>query len=130
MENLPAGIRAALEHDLTIDITTIGRKTGEPRQIEIWFLNVDGAVYITGTPGKRDWYANLLSEPRFTFHLKESLRAELQAFATVVDDLEQRRRVFESADAHWYRANDDGGEMIATAPMIRVTFPEQAAPSF
>ena len=26
--------------------------------------------------------------------------------------------------------NDDGGEMIATAPMIRVTFPEQAAPSF
>jgi len=130
MENLPAGVRDALEHDLTIDITTIGRKTGEPRQIEIWFLNVDGAVYITGTPGKRDWYANLLSEPRFTFHLKESLSAELQAVATVVDDLEQRQRVFESADAHWYRANDDGGEMIATAPMIRVTFPDQAAPSF
>lgn len=40
-------IKQALERDRVIDITTIGRQSGEPRRIEIWFLNVDGHIYIT-----------------------------------------------------------------------------------
>ena len=32
----------------TIDITTTGRKTGEPRRIEIVFHNIDGRLIITG----------------------------------------------------------------------------------
>lgn len=56
-------IRRALQTDDTIDITTVGRKSGEPRRIEIWFRQVDGRIYITGTPGTRDWYANLLHNP-------------------------------------------------------------------
>ncbi len=122
MDNLPVGVAAALERDLSINITTTGRRTGEPRRIEIWFLNIDGTIYITGTPGKRDWYANLVAEPRFIFHLKESTKAKLPALATVVEDQDERRHVFESDAAHWYRANADSDEMIATAPMVRVTF--------
>ena len=53
-------IQQALERDRTIDITTMGGKTGQPRRTEIWFHNVEGRLYITGTPGRRDWYANLL----------------------------------------------------------------------
>ena len=34
--DLPDEVRDALERDLTIDITTIGRRSGEPRRIEIW----------------------------------------------------------------------------------------------
>ncbi|MDQ2999008.1 MAG: nitroreductase/quinone reductase family protein [Chloroflexota bacterium] len=56
-------VRHALEHGRTIDITTIGRTSGEPRRIEIWFHNVDGHIYITGTPGRRSWYANLRANP-------------------------------------------------------------------
>ncbi|NNF69098.1 MAG: nitroreductase family deazaflavin-dependent oxidoreductase, partial [Acidimicrobiia bacterium] len=70
-------ILQALRTDLTIDITTVGRVSGEPRRTEIWFRNLDDQVYITGTPGPRDWYANLVANPSFTFHLKESVTADL-----------------------------------------------------
>lgn len=60
----------ALEHDQIVDITTTGRLSGTKRRKEIWFHNLDGKIYITGIPGRRDWYANLLVNPDFTFHLK------------------------------------------------------------
>ena len=48
----------------TIDITTYGARSGEPRRIEIWFHYVEGRWYLTGSPGRRDWYANLRADPR------------------------------------------------------------------
>jgi deazaflavin-dependent oxidoreductase (nitroreductase family) len=86
-------VKRALERDRTIDITTKGRKTGQPRRTEIWFHNVEGQLYITGTPGRRDWYANLLAHPEFTFHLKQSVRADLPARAIPVLDQAQRRAI-------------------------------------
>ncbi|MFK9866774.1 nitroreductase/quinone reductase family protein, partial [Escherichia coli] len=48
----------------TVDITTVGARTEQPRRIEIWFHNVNGEVYITGTPPRaRSWYANLVAHP-------------------------------------------------------------------
>ena len=73
--------RDALARDKIIDITTTGRRSGLPRQTEIWFHRVHGRLYITGTPGPRDWYANLLAKPRLTFNLKESIAAVLPATA-------------------------------------------------
>lgn len=84
-------IEQALAQDLTIDITTTGRKSGLPRKIEIWFHNVEGRLYITGLPGKRDWYANLAANPDFTFHLKESVKADLPARARPITDEAERR---------------------------------------
>jgi hypothetical protein len=46
-----------------IDITRTGGKTGEPRRTEIRIHNVDGQLYLSGAPGKRDWYANMLANP-------------------------------------------------------------------
>jgi deazaflavin-dependent oxidoreductase (nitroreductase family) len=77
----------ALASDRVIDIITTGRQTGEPRRIEIWFHRVDGRYYITGTPGRpRSWYANLVANSAFTFHLKESATADLPATARPVTD--------------------------------------------
>ena len=84
-------IEQALANDRVIDITTVGRKTGEARRIEIWFHRIDDRYYITGTPGARSWYANLVSHPDFTFHLKESTQADLAARATPVDGPEKER---------------------------------------
>ena len=122
VDHLSPEIRSALETDLTIDITTTGRLSQQARRIEIWFLNVGGRVYITGTPGARDWFANLRANPAFVFHLKESVRADLDALATVVDDLGERQRVLESAAAQWYRQEDDLDDLVREAPMVRVTF--------
>ena len=88
-------VREALAKDRTIDITTIGRNSGLPRRIETWFYRVDDQIYLTGSPGRRDWYANLLANPGFTFHLKQSVAAELLARATAVTDLDERRAIFE-----------------------------------
>lgn len=86
-------VKRALETDLTIDITTTGRKSGVQRLTEIWFHNLDGRIYITGLPGKRDWYANLRANPRLTFHIKQSAKADIPATSRVVDDPEERRSV-------------------------------------
>jgi hypothetical protein len=86
-------IRRALERDRTIDITTRGRQTGRPQRIEIWFHNVDGRLYITGLPGRRDWYANLQANPDFTFHLKGTATADLPARARLIVDAGERRAV-------------------------------------
>jgi len=116
-------VRAALSADMTIDITTTGRRSGEPQRIEIWFLNVDDTIYITGTPGPRDWLANLRADPAFVFHLKESLRADLPAVATEVTDRGERARVFAEPSADWYlRQGDDLESLLDDAPMVRVDF--------
>ncbi|MEW5986730.1 MAG: nitroreductase family deazaflavin-dependent oxidoreductase [Chloroflexota bacterium] len=86
-------IEQALARDRVIDITTTGRKTGRPRRIEIWFHNLNGRLFITGLPGRRSWYANLLAHPEFTFHLKGSVQADLPARATPITDAGQRREI-------------------------------------
>ena len=86
-------IRRALETERTIDITTTGRTTGRPHRIEMWFHNLDGRLYLTGTPGARSWHANLLAHPDFVFHLKGTVRADLPARATPIADPARRRAI-------------------------------------
>jgi hypothetical protein len=86
-------VKTALETDRTIDITTTGRHSGDSHRIEIWFHNIDGRLYITGMPGPRSWYANLLANAAFTFHLKESVVCDLPAMAIPIVDEDRRRDV-------------------------------------
>lgn len=109
-----------LVDDPTIDITTTGRDSGEPRRIEIWMLEVDGRFFITGTPGRRDWMANLRADPQLTVHLKRHAHVDVAATATVVDDEPTRRRVLEHASAEWYRDQVPLEQLVATAPMVEV----------
>jgi deazaflavin-dependent oxidoreductase (nitroreductase family) len=77
----------------TADITTIGRRSGKPRRIEIWFYRVGETNYLSGLPGRRSWYANLLAHPAFTLHLTSGLRADLPATARPITDPAERHRV-------------------------------------
>ena len=87
-------IRHALDHDRVVDITTIGSATGSPRRIEIWFFRASGRIYLTGAPGRaRSWYRNLVAQPAFTFHLKQSTRAKLDATAHPIVDRESREEI-------------------------------------
>jgi len=87
-------VAVALERDRVVDITTTGRHSGEPRRLEIWIHHLAGRHYITGTPGPRAWYANLVAHPRFVLHLKESATADLPASARPITADEERREVF------------------------------------
>ena len=115
-------IREALGSDRTIDITTVGRASAKPQRLEIWFHHVDGVVYITGTPGPRDWYANLLAEPRFIFHLKETVKADIEALAIPVFDPAERRRVLGVITGR-VEATAPLDDWVARSPLVEVTFP-------
>ena len=105
-----------------IDITTIGRRSGEPRRIEIWFHNIDGRIIITGKPGPRNWLANLTANPEFTLHLKGDVQADLPATARVIIDPEERDALL----AARFRGRDISDEPPAEGrPMVEVLFHEE-----
>ena len=85
-------------------------------------LDIDGRFFITGTPGRRDWLANLAADPRLVVHLKRRAHADLQATATPLTDESIRRFVLEHPSAHWYRGQTPIDELVATAPMVELTF--------
>jgi deazaflavin-dependent oxidoreductase (nitroreductase family) len=116
-------VRDELADDPTIDITTTGRRSGQPRRIEIWMLDVDGRFFITGTPGRRDWLANLRADPRLVIHLKRRAHLDLDARAEPVTDEPTRRRVLDHLSARWYPGQSAVADLIASAPMVEVTFP-------
>ncbi len=109
----------ALKTDSLIDITTTGRKTGKPHRIEIAFHNFDGVLYISGRPGPRDWYANLVANPRFTFHLKQSTHADLPATAIPITDEAARRKVLSRVVARW-RREDQLEAFVQGSPLVEV----------
>lgn len=119
-QELDGRIRTALARGGTIDITTIGRKSGRPRRLEIVFHNIDGRIYISGIPSptRRSWLANLEANPRFTFHLKGAVRADLRATARVIDDEDERRRILAGVAKNWRRADID--RMVRQSPLIEV----------
>ena len=132
-------IRRALEltpassaRERTIDITTIGARSGRPRRIEIWFYRADGEIYLTTTPARRDWYANIVANPEFTVHLKHGVRADLDAVGTPITDPEHRERVFRSVIADLNQPRNPAGipqpvapldAWMAGSPLVLVTFP-------
>jgi deazaflavin-dependent oxidoreductase (nitroreductase family) len=115
-------VKQALSQGGVIDITTIGRKTGEPRRIEIAFHSFDGHVYISGypRPQKRSWLANLEATPEFTFHLKHGVTADLPATARPITDEAERRQVLANVARSWGR--DDIEDMVHESPLVEVTF--------
>ncbi|MEN9934296.1 MAG: hypothetical protein RLZZ387_875 [Chloroflexota bacterium] len=118
-------VRRAIEGGLTCDITTTGRTSGLPHRLEIWYFVVDGQVYITGTPGRRDWYANLLTDPRLTFHVKEGAHADLPARATPITDPWERRRIMGAVmrGNAWFTEQEyDLEAWVTGSPLVAVTF--------
>lgn len=122
----------------TVDITTTGARTGRSRRIEIWFWRAQGRIYLSSTPPvRRSWFANLLANPNFTFHLKNGVRADLPAVATPVRDPEQRAAVFQSfIDDLNQPANPAGlpqpvaplEEWMTGSPLVLVEFPPVSRP--
>lgn len=87
--------RQAIARDWLVDITTTRRKSGKQHTVEVLLRQIDGQVYLSNQPNaKRDWAANLLVNPEFTYHLKQSVKAALKAKATPILDEDARREVY------------------------------------
>lgn len=117
LSHLPDDVRRAVEitpaagtRERIVDITTRGRRTGRPRRIEIFFYRAGGRTYLCSGAGggATGWHANLLADPRFTFHLKNGVRADLPARATPVTDPAERAAVLAEIVADLNQPHDPG----------------------
>ncbi len=120
-------INEALSRGGVIDITTTGRKSGEPRRIEIVFHNIGGRLYISGQPRpeERAWLGNLQANPHLTLHLKGPVKSDLPATARVITDPTERREVLTQVARNWKR--NDVDVMVDQSPLIEVTVDDRAA---
>jgi deazaflavin-dependent oxidoreductase (nitroreductase family) len=116
----------------TIDITTLGRRSGIPRRIEVWFHRIDGRWYLSGVPGPRGWYANVRAHPHFIVHLKHAVTADLPATAVPVDEATRRRVITailalqdrpEIAARVSQRQNFD--DWFARSPLVEIVFDDE-----
>ena len=78
-------------------LTTTGRVSGKPREIEIWFGIEDETVYmLSGGRDRSNWVRNLIAEPRVSVRIGDRT---LAGRARVVDDRDEdavaRRLLFE-----------------------------------
>ena len=134
VQNALAITPASRARERTVDITTTGARSGAARRIEVWFYRSDGEIYLSTTPARRDWYANIVKNPSFTFHLKHGVRADLAAVGVPVLDAAHRDRVFRSIIADLNQPWNPAGipqpvepldEWMTHSPLIHVTFTER-----
>lgn len=92
-------------------VTTKGRRTGNPHEVEIWFGVVDDTLYlISGNGPKADWFQNAIANPDVRVRIERDRR---DGIARVVTDAVERRSVGELMGAK-YPWNGD--------PSIGLTF--------
>ncbi len=116
-------IHDALDHNQTIDLTTTGRRSGEPRRIEIVFHNIDGRIIISGVPSRRTraWLHNVNADPAVVLHLKGPVVADVPGTAHEITDPADRRYLLEHVARNWRRTDVD--VMERQSPLIEVVVP-------
>ncbi len=116
-------VRSALDHNQVIDLTTTGRRSGQPRRIEIFLHHLDGRLVISGIPAPgrtRAWLRNIEADPRITIHLKgPPVTADLPATARVITDRAERLELIRGVARNWRRTDVD--VMVDHSPLIEVT---------
>ncbi|MCV2392900.1 nitroreductase family deazaflavin-dependent oxidoreductase [Actinotalea sp. M2MS4P-6] len=104
----------------TCDLTTIGRRSGAERRVEVWYVTVDDRIVLTGTPGARDWLANVRARPEAVLHLRRPVR-DVRVTAVEVTDAAERRHVAEVAWRlqPWYAEQPYSvDDWVAGSPML------------
>ncbi len=118
MIGLASEVVDALGRSQTIDLTTLGRTTGQPRRVEIMLHSIDGRLLISGHPGfPRSWIANINAHPAVTLHLRHP-DVDVPATARVVTDRAEREALLAPISRLWRIPLPT---MIESAPLIEVT---------
>ena len=102
-------------------LTTTGRVSGRPREIEIWF-DLDGAtLYLLSGGGDRsDWVKNLLARPEVTVRIGDTV---LAGRARVVEDAAEDARARRLLIEKYGGPGRDLERWRRTALAVAVDFP-------
>lgn len=100
---VPAAQLRSYQDASTIELTTTGRRSGQPRTVTIWFVVDDqGRLYVqSGQEGRTDWYRNLRQTPAVTMRIGE---LAMRGVATPIDDAAEVARVHELFRQKYLRA--------------------------
>ncbi|MBW2231974.1 MAG: nitroreductase family deazaflavin-dependent oxidoreductase [Deltaproteobacteria bacterium] len=74
---------SALERSWNCHLTTLGRKSGEPREVTIWFALGPDTVYLTGSASGPHWCRNVRANGAVELRIGGQ---RLSGTARVVDD--------------------------------------------
>ena len=81
MDNLPIEIRETLRGEKFVYLTTVGRKTGNPHTVELWFAFADGKIFLSHEGSYTDWMKNIKKTRRVRARIG---RLNLEADASVL----------------------------------------------
>ena len=76
-------MKSELAHEEYCYLTTTGRVTGNPHEIEIWFGLNNTTLYLMSGDGKSDWVKNLRKNPAVTVRIAKQT---FYATARIVED--------------------------------------------
>ena len=62
---------AAVANQSNAQITTVGRKTGKPHTVTVWFVADGDAIYLTTLDEHRDWVQNAEKSPAVTLSIDD-----------------------------------------------------------
>jgi deazaflavin-dependent oxidoreductase (nitroreductase family) len=116
---LPAQLHSYQDKS-TLDLTTVGRKSGEARTVTIWFVvDEQGRLYVqSGQDGKTDWYQNLIKTPAVKIAIGE---LGMSGVAVPIEDLTEiarvhdlfRQKYLRARIAVWFGSDVGSGKVVA-----------------
>ncbi|HVF06552.1 MAG TPA: nitroreductase/quinone reductase family protein [Frankiaceae bacterium] len=99
-------------------VTTTGRRTGNPHEVEIWCAAVGDALYLMAGSGERsDTVRNARADPAVTVRVGNDVR---RAVATVVTDAAEAAPVRVAMRAKYETKPGDLASWAATALPVRL----------
>ena len=107
LKNVPA-LDPAVAEESYCYLTTTGRVSGEPREIEIWFGLVGSTVYLLSGGGDRsNWVRNLRRNPAVTVRIAGTTWPGRARIVEDADEDERARTVLVDKYAPGYSGNLD-----------------------
>jgi len=83
--------------NMVADLTTIGRKSGKPRTVELRFLYLNGNFYATSSKVEgKHWCQNMIKNPAVEINAKGE---QLPCMARQITDDELRKRILTLRDS-------------------------------
>ena len=124
MDEKPTGnelpLLATLKDEEYCYLTTTGRVTGNPHQIEIWFGSKNNTLYLlSGGLDKSDWVKNLLKNPAVTIRVG---KYTFPAIARLVKDEQEELSARNMVADKYHERESDGSldEWARTALVIGI----------